>query len=191
MIIGVPPACRQTVLTDKKNKNKQMKQSFFILFFSFAFHLVHSQVGIGTKTPSSSTILDIYASNKGVLFPRVALQGKNDVTTITNGNQQGLLVYNTNTVADVTPGFYYWDNLEWQRFSTAIPSSTDYYQVVYYATNGQVQFNTPVAFSSTSKINVFRNGLRIGFNQIGATTIELEPEASCYLNDEIRIVQIN
>jgi len=102
-----------------------MKHSFFIIFFSFAFHLAYSQVGIGTTTPSSSTILDIYASNKGVLFPRVALQGKDDVSTIANGNQQGLLVYNTNTVADVIPGFYYWDNVEWQRFSTLDTNYTD------------------------------------------------------------------
>lgn len=178
-------------MCNEKQLNKEMKHSFLILFFSFSFHLVFSQVGIGTVTPNSSSILDIYASNRGVLFPRVALQGKNDVTTIINGNKQGLLVYNTNTVAGVSPGFYYWDNLEWQRFSTTTGSSADYYQVVYFASAGQVQFNTPIAFTSPSKINVFRNGLRIGFSQISPTTIQLEPEASCFLNDEIRIVQIN
>ena len=166
-----------------------MKSFFSILFFYLGLFWSYSQIGIGTVNPSSSTILDIVSADKGVLFPRVALQGKNDTTTITNGNQQGLLVFNTATINDVTPGFYYWNNLEWVRFSTDV--SSNFYQVVYYATNGQSQFSTPVAFSNPNKLNVYRNGLRIGFTPINTSTIELEPEAICNSNDEIRIIQTN
>lgn len=63
-------------------------------------------------------------------------------------------------------------------------------QVIFSAIDGQLRFATPSPILSTEKIDVYRNGARIGFVQIDATTIELEPEAICYTGDEIRIVQI-
>mgnify|MGYP001587446576 CR=1 FL=1 len=58
------------------------------------------------------------------------------------------------------------------------------------AAEGQDQFTTPLPISSTHKINVYRNGVRVDFVQVGASSIKLEPEAMCYQDDEIRIVQI-
>jgi hypothetical protein len=52
------------------------------------------QVGIGTVTPDQSAALDITATNKGFLLPRIALKGTTDSTTIPNP-VIGLLVYNT------------------------------------------------------------------------------------------------
>lgn len=70
---------------------------------------MHSQVGIGTTQPSSSTLLDIFGNNKGILIPRVSLTSITDIATITSGNLNSLLVYNTNNVTGViTPGYYYW-----------------------------------------------------------------------------------
>ena len=64
-------------------------------------------------------------------------------------------------------------------------------QVVLTATDGQLRFVTPLPISSIDKLDVYRNGARISFIMINATTIELEPEAICYAGDEIRIVQVN
>lgn len=150
-----------------------------------------AQVGIGTATPSTSSILDISANDKGVLMPRVPLVSKSDTTTITNGNVLGLIVFNTTNQNDVTPGFYYWDNTEWVRLSTSTGITNDDFQVVYIAAEGQVQFSTPLAFSNPNKINVFRNGVRVGFSQVSPSLIELEAGATCYQNDEIRILQNN
>ncbi len=63
-------------------------------------------MGIGTVTPDSSAILELDATDKGLLIPRVTLTGTNDATTISSP-ATGLLVFNTATVSDVTPGFYY------------------------------------------------------------------------------------
>jgi hypothetical protein len=63
-------------------------------------------------------------------------------------------------------------------------------QVVITAIDGQLQFNTPKSITIAGKIEVYRNGVRIAFTTINATTIELEPEAICYADDKIRIVQI-
>ena len=55
-----------------------------------------SGVGIGTLTPDASAALDVNSSSKGVLFPRVALTGLYDATTVpTPAN--GLVVFNTTT----------------------------------------------------------------------------------------------
>ena len=57
------------------------------------------------------------------------------------------------------------------------------------ANDGQSQFATPLPIASPSKVNVYRNGVRIGFTVLNTTQVELEPEAICYAGDEIRIVQ--
>lgn len=64
-------------------------------------------------------------------------------------------------------------------------------QIIIKAVDGQLQFTTPIPITSKDKIEVYRNGARIDFVAIDETTIELEPEAVCYQNDEIRIVQIH
>lgn len=63
-------------------------------------------------------------------------------------------------------------------------------QVVINATEGQLEFNTPLNITNIDKIDVYRNGVRIDFTAVNNTTIKLEPEAQCYLNDKIRIVQL-
>ncbi|PHS08817.1 MAG: hypothetical protein COA88_06205 [Kordia sp.] len=81
---------------------------------------VFSQVGIGTTTPDSSAALDISSTSSGVLLPRVALVGVNDVATIT-APASSLLIYNTATAGtapnNVTPGYYYWDGVIWVPFT--------------------------------------------------------------------------
>ncbi|MDY0779814.1 hypothetical protein [Tenacibaculum sp. IB213877] len=56
------------------------------------------------------------------------------------------------------------------------------------ANDGQLVFNG-LNLRSTDKVNVYRNGVRIDFTIINTNTIEIEPEATCYQGDEIRIVQ--
>lgn len=61
--------------------------------------------------------------------------------------------------------------------------------VLIIAQDNQIQFTTPLPITNSKKVNVYRNGVRIDFTVIDSTTIELEAEAVCYQNDEIRIVQ--
>lgn len=57
------------------------------------------------------------------------------------------------------------------------------------AVDGQRLFSPPLSITDDQKINVYRNGVRIDFTVLNTTTIEIESEAICYLDDEIRIVQ--
>jgi len=76
------------------NQKSTTKFFIFTLLLLLALHS-NAQVGIGTPVPDGSSMLDIESSSRGVLIPRVTLTGTNDTTTITNGNVESLLVYNT------------------------------------------------------------------------------------------------
>jgi Head domain of trimeric autotransporter adhesin len=89
-----------------------------LLIFSaliFSVNVVNAQLGVGTPLPAASSQLDVVSTNKGILIPRVSLTGTTDATTISNGNVNSLLVFNTQTTSDVTPGYYYWYTNKWNR----------------------------------------------------------------------------
>ncbi|MGJ8744578.1 hypothetical protein [Polaribacter sp.] len=69
-------------------------------------------------------------------------------------------------------------------------TSSQQKQIVIIATDGQIEFSTPLTITNTDRIDVYRNGVRIEFTAINNTTIRLEPEAQCYQDDKIRIVQL-
>ena len=62
--------------------------------------------------------------------------------------------------------------------------------ILTVASEGQLEFTTPLSFSQTTDIDVFRNGVRISFTAVNSNTVRLEIEARCYENDQIRIVQL-
>ena len=62
-------------------------------------------------------------------------------------------------------------------------------EIVIIANDAQTQFTPPLLVTSSKKINVYRNGVKLGFTVINDSTIELETNVVCYQNDEIRIVQ--
>ncbi len=83
-----------------------------ILPFTFYF----GQVGIGTSTPDSNALLELFSTNKGFLLPQLELQAKNLPAPMTV-HRAGVLVYNSSTsgTADnaVQPGLYYNDGSSW------------------------------------------------------------------------------
>ena len=87
-----------------------------------------AQVGIGTTTINSSAKLQIDATNKGVLPPRVALTGTGTTSNAVASPATGLLVYNTATAgsgtAAVTPGYYYYTGTQWARFLSSTTAET-------------------------------------------------------------------
>ncbi|SFO01016.1 hypothetical protein SAMN05421741_11675, partial [Paenimyroides ummariense] len=92
-----------------------MKKRLLTAAFFVGAWGAYSQVGIGTLTPNKSAQLDIVSQNSGVLFPRIKLTSSTDATTITQGNVNSIFVYNTTTVNDVKPGYYYWYEDRWMR----------------------------------------------------------------------------
>ncbi|MCZ4317391.1 hypothetical protein O4H26_00130 [Aequorivita viscosa] len=95
-----------------------LRSLVFSLLFLIVFTTV-AQVGIGTTSPDSSSILDISdpTGSKGLLIPRVALTAINESTPIDPQPAVSLLVYNTATAGidphRVYPGYYYWSGTSW------------------------------------------------------------------------------
>jgi hypothetical protein len=91
-----------------------MKKILLVLLVSIQ---VFAQTGIGTTTPNASAKLDVYATNKGFLPPRVTLTSATDATTIASP-AEGLLVYNLGSVG-LQAGYYYWNGANWATIATA------------------------------------------------------------------------
>ncbi|WP_150452046.1 hypothetical protein [Arenibacter lacus] len=94
-----------------------------VTFLLALFNTINAQVGIGTPIPSDASMLDIVATDKGVLIPRVKLTSTIIFEPITGDKVESILVYNTESSSvdsanPVKPGFYYWQGNEWQRIVT-------------------------------------------------------------------------
>jgi hypothetical protein len=122
-----------------------MKKVLFIFLISIQ---LYAQTGIGTTTPEASAKLDVTASNKGFLPPRITLTSLTDITTIPNP-ATGLLVYNTGNNVGLVAGYYYWNGSSWATIATATGSgvSASYVrgsrtaaQTTGLSTNGLVAF---------------------------------------------------
>ena len=87
-----------------------------IILFLFLSSNIFAQTGIGTTTPHASAKLDVSATNKGFLPPRVTLTAATDAVTIPSP-AEGLLVYNLGSVG-LQAGYYYWNGVNWATIAT-------------------------------------------------------------------------
>ncbi len=110
---------------------KFIQLQFSILVFLMPIHLFSQNVGVNTTgaNPHASSMLDIVSSDKGLLIPRVALTGTASALPVATP-ATSLLVYNSATVSDVTPGYYYWGGAAWVRvLDSSINADHDWYEV--------------------------------------------------------------
>ena len=123
-------------------------------FILLSVHTVTSQVGIGTNVPNPASQLEIKSSNRGVLIPQIPLTDIADESTINVGNVESLLVYNTTTDANLSPGYYYWFQGSWKRLM--IESDLPDYIVFWDVVNNQFTY-TDANGDSNYKHLRFRN----------------------------------
>jgi trimeric autotransporter adhesin len=77
------------------------------------------QVAMGAAVTDLNAQLDVVSTSRGVLLPRVALTQTTSFAPLASSPSTSLLVYNTATINDVSPGFYYWNGTNWVRFQTS------------------------------------------------------------------------
>ena len=153
-----------------------MKQ--FVLLIGLLFSVqVFAQTGIGTATPNASAKLEVAATDKGFLPPRVALTASNAFSPIvgTAANATGLLVYNTASAGatpnNVVPGYYYWNGTAWIQISGGLVIETKSASFSLGAADNNKLF----FINSASNVTVTVPTLPIGFScqliQTGAGTI--------------------
>lgn len=105
-----------------------MKNIFFT-FLLLLSTISFSQVGIGTTSPDASSVLDITATDAGLLVPRMTLTNRDNITAPATG----LMIYQT----DNTPGFYFYDGSAWSAFGGDSSSTSYSYMVPIWAEENQ------------------------------------------------------
>jgi hypothetical protein len=127
-----------------------MKHGLFLILLSlFAISTTNAQTGIGTATPNASAKLEIAATDKGLLIPRLTSTQKTSISSPANG----LLIYQTDGVI----GFYVntgtaaspvWTriNMDWVKTGNDIAYTTGNVSTTGTLTGGN---------SSTSSISGF------------------------------------
>jgi hypothetical protein len=103
----------------------KIKITFLIAIICYS---INAQVGIGTTSPDNSAVLDLFASDKGILIPRVSLSNIN-ITMLDGVNvaSTSLLIWNTNpsTVGGSGVGFYFFNGSNWTKLDGFIGNTLD------------------------------------------------------------------
>ncbi len=181
-------------------KYNVMRYLIYLLVFSGFFFNASAQTGIGTTTPNASAKLEIYATNKGFLPPRVTLNSTTDATTIASP-AEGLLVYNLGSIG-LQAGYYFWNGANWATIATGsiagnAVSATDLvklYSEVYSSASGKISnasgysFTVPVSgrylfdFSSTTW-----GGNATTTFKVRQGTTDLGTDAQTSLNNNVHV----
>jgi microcystin-dependent protein len=99
-----------------------MKKLIFIALIILPWGIFAQSGGVAisedNSEPHLSAMLEVKSDSKGLLLPRVALTGVNDITTVANA-ANGLFVFSEN--GNVPDGLYYWNegNTKWVYVITA------------------------------------------------------------------------
>jgi hypothetical protein len=162
-----------------------------ILLFLLITFYTQAQTGIGTTTPNASAKLDVNASDKGFLPPRVALTATNVFAPVTGlsgstalATAAGLLVYNTTSNGNVLPGYYYWNGTLWVQISNGLivdSSNNTSFSVAASDNNKLFLINSSTAVTVTAPTGL-PSGFACQFIQIGAGAIILRGGSGVTLN---------
>ncbi|MFY7860725.1 MAG: hypothetical protein ACOVP5_00755, partial [Chitinophagales bacterium] len=76
------------------------------------------KIGNNPTTINANSLLELEHTNKGFLLPRLKLSASTLASPLT-AHIAGMVVYNTDSVSDVSPGFYYNDGTKWVKLSNS------------------------------------------------------------------------
>ena len=118
----------------------------------------------GPSVPNPASGLDLNFIDKGLLFPRVALESSASFAPLT-AHVAGMLVYNTSSISDVTPGLYYSNGTNWIPFFTKATSAGD---IQYW--DGSSWVSIPVGLPGQT-LQIIGSGVPIWVSGLQSTVI--------------------
>lgn len=98
----------------------QNTKSLFLSLFFFLTILGNAQVGIGTVTPNSSSVLDIVSTTQGMLAPRMTTAQRIAIPAPADG----LLVYDTDLKS-----FYYYNVTTWVSINSGVSARLNFKRI--------------------------------------------------------------
>jgi uncharacterized protein YxeA len=152
-----------------------MKKLLIILFVVMTTNIFSQGVAINTdaSNPDASAILDVKATDKGVLVPRMTQSQKNAITSPATG----LLIYQS----DGASGFYYYDGSAWvimNSGNTVSAGSSNYIQngtsaqTANYNISGNGTVGTNLSVGGNVTTNGYVRMLEAGTTPTYHTTIQ-------------------
>ena len=183
------------------NKNSIIK-FLTVVFLTLAVFQSYAQTGIGTTTPNASAKLEVYATNKGFLPPRVTLTSTTDATTIASP-AEGLLVYNLGSIG-LQAGYYFWNGAKWATIATGsiagnAVSATDLvklYSEVYSNATGKIAhangfpFTVPISgrYMFDFSCSAYSSGTRFTlYFKVRQGTTDVASDEQTSVNNDIRV----
>ncbi len=142
-------------------------KTFYIVILSIIFFLLMYDINYisaqniainstGTSA-AASAMLDITASNKGVLIPRVTLSGTLDATTVPSP-ATGLMVYNSaaagSGITAIGTGFYYWNGSLWASIASSQKNEQYALSSTTATLSGYLVWKTFPGLTQTLNLNV-------------------------------------
>ncbi len=135
-----------------------MKKHFMLMWLLLPPLISNAQVGIGTLTPNTKSILDLSSSSQGFLVPRLSGFQKSEMELTTA--DQGMIVFQTDNAQPPLPstpkGLYYFDGSNWVA---PVGNGTS---------NGQTLRWDGLKWACTS--NLFNQGTSIGIGTTNPNT---------------------
>lgn len=142
-----------------------MRKRLLFVFLGMSITAM-AQVGVGTTNPRAA--LEINSSTNGFLAPQIALTTTTASAPVVNpaggALAAGTIVYNTTTVSDVSPGYYYWNGTIWVRMAAG-SSSNDWTVVGNSGTTPGTNFigtidnqSLAIRTNNTEKMRILNNG---------------------------------
>ena len=83
-----------------------------------AIHTLKMTDGTENRAYNTDALIDMQSTSRGLLLPRVELTSTTATAPLA-AHTAGMVVYNTVTVNDVTPGYYYDDGSKWVRLGAS------------------------------------------------------------------------
>lgn len=153
-----------------------------LLLTSFVF----SQVKIANNSDpvEPNSVLELESSDKGLLLPRLALTSTSSASPLA-AHVAGMLVYNTATTGDVTPGLYYNTGSAWVNIlnPVVIPAGTIITKMSTNAPSGYLYCDGS-AVSRTTYAALFADiGVTYGVGD-GSTTFNLPDLRGLFLRGQ-------
>jgi hypothetical protein len=143
-----------------KNLNQIMMRKIY--FYAIAVvicigenAIAQENVGIGTRSPNISAVLDIQSADKGLLIPRMSLDQRNGINSPANG----LMIYQTNE----NSGFYFFNGSTWKSFSQNEAKSVATLDINGWALNGNVVGTASKAQATEASFIGTPNNVSINF----------------------------
>lgn len=125
-----------------------MKKKLLTVTLLMGSLLANAQIGIGTLNPNDASMMEVSSTNKGILIPRIALLNTSDTTTITSGNVNSLLVFNTTSNAELQPGYYYWYDNFWKRLAISDEIHKETITILEALGQGVYNYNSELGVST-------------------------------------------